>query len=377
MTRFDCNPAMRWARPCHRWLLAGLCAGLCALALQSWAAPPRHNATPQPTWGDGPQVQALAQSLAQEFDLPAAWTRQRIAQAHPLPQVRQLILPPTTPSQKNWSAYQTRFIEPRRIEAGLKFWRRHAGALQRAEQRFGVPAQIVVGIIGVETLYGQHQGRFSVLDVLTTLSLDFPPEHPRANDRQAFFRSELGYFLQQARQGASVQRLGSYAGAMGWPQFMPSSWARHAIDFDGDGHIDLHQSPVDAIGSVAHYLARHGWINGQPTHFQVEATGPEVQLETLTAPDIVPTFSATRMAELGARLEPAGQAFDGPLALVELQNAGAAPSYVAGTSNFYAVTRYNQSSYYAMAVIELGQAVAREFDQRSRSQAQPASVKPL
>jgi membrane-bound lytic murein transglycosylase B len=200
-------------------------------------------------------------------------------------------------------------------------------------------------------------GKYSVLDVLTTLSLDFPMDHPRALERQAFFRTELGFFLKQARQGASLKRLGSYAGAMGWPQFMPSSWSRHAVDFDGDGKIDLNNSPVDAIGSVAHYFVNHGWTPGMPTHFSVDLSGPGVDLTTLTAPDIVPSFTVARMAELGGRLEEAGRGYEGPLALVELQNGGDAPSYVAGTSNFYTVTRYNWSSYYAMAVIELGQAV--------------------
>jgi membrane-bound lytic murein transglycosylase B len=239
----------------------------------------------------------------------------------------------------------------------VKFWREHEDALRRAEQRYGVPAHMVVGIIGVETFYGKHMGKFSVLDVLTTLSLDFPTEHPRAAERQAFFQSELGHFLKQTRQGASIKRLGSYAGAMGWPQFMPSSWSQFAVDFDGDGRVDLQRSPVDAIGSVANYFASFGWEKGMPTHFDIDVSGPEVDLPTLTAPDILPTFSAARMTELGARLEQSGLSHEGQLALIELQNGGLAPSYVAGTSNFYVVTRYNWSSYYALAVIELGEQI--------------------
>ncbi|MDI9332599.1 MAG: lytic murein transglycosylase B [Alphaproteobacteria bacterium] len=342
------------------WCRVILACGLCVAVGGAGASPAKNKPAKAPMWGDTSQVQALAQSLAQEFNLPTEWTRQRIAQARPVPQVRQWVLPPPSPAAKNWAAYRARFIEPRRIDAGVKFWRQHAEALRRAEQRFGVPAEIVVGIIGVETLYGQHQGKFAVLDVLSTLALDFPTEHPRAAERQAFFRSELGHFLKQTRQGASVKRLGSFAGAMGWPQFMPSSWSRHAIDFDGDGRIDLSRSPVDAIGSVANYFVNHGWKNGMPTHFQVDVSGPGTVLEILTGPDIVPTFSAERMAELGAQLDAAGQAHNGPLALVELHNGGQAPSYVAGTANFYVVTRYNWSSYYALAVIELGAAVARQ-----------------
>jgi membrane-bound lytic murein transglycosylase B len=330
--------------------------GLGMVGALAWAAPTKKQPT-VPTWGEQARVTELAEQLSQTHDLPKAWVVRQIAQAHPVPKVRQLVLPPASPSAKNWQAYRERFVEPRRIEAGVQFWRQHARALERAQATYGVPPEMIVGIIGVETYYGRHLGKFSVLDVLTTLSLDFPMEHPRALERQAFFRSELGFFLKQARQGASLKRRGSFAGAMGWPQFMPSSWSRHAVDFDGDGKIDLNQSPVDAIGSIAHYFVNHGWQSGVPTHFNVDVSGPQVDLATLTAPDIVPTFSAARMEELGARLDDAGRAFQAPLALVELQNGGEAPSHVAGTPNFYVVTRYNWSSYYAMAVIELGQAV--------------------
>jgi membrane-bound lytic murein transglycosylase B len=135
---------------------------------------------------------------------------------------------------------------------------------------------------------------------------------------------------------------------------------RYAIDFDGDGHVDLHASAADAIGSVASYFIAHGWKPGMPTHYTVRLDGPAEHTEELLLPDILPTFSATRMQALGAQLDNAGQQHTGPLALVELQNGNAAPSYVAGTENFYAITRYNWSSYYAMAVIELGQAVKAE-----------------
>ncbi|HRP28351.1 MAG TPA: lytic murein transglycosylase, partial [Burkholderiaceae bacterium] len=150
---------------------------------------------------------------------------------------------------------------------------------------------------------------------------------------------------------------GSYAGALGMPQFMPGSINRHAVDFDGDGRIDLRDSSADVIGSVAHYLAEYGWRRGVPTHFAVAVPVDAADRALLLGPDIVPTFSAAQFAAHGAVLAPEAQRFDGLLALVELQNGAAAPSYVAGTSNFFAITRYNQSSYYAMAVIELGEAV--------------------
>jgi membrane-bound lytic murein transglycosylase B len=200
-------------------------------------------------------------------------------------------------------------------------------------------------------------GGFRVLDALATLSFDFPSGR---SDRSGFFREELAQLLvwsqREGMDAAGVR--GSYAGAVGLPQFMPSNVNRLAVDFDGDGRVDLLGSAADAIGSVAHYLSAHGWQPGLPTHFSVAPPADPVQRAVLLAPDILPSFTPTQFAEHGAALERAGQETPGPLALVQLFNGDAEPSFVAGTQNFYAVTRYNWSSYYALAVIELGAAVA-------------------
>jgi len=302
----------------------------------------------------------FADDLAARRDLDPAWVRAVIGRAQFLPQVPRLMLPAPRGTAKNWAAYRARFVEPVRIRAGVRFWDAHAEALARAEQEYGVPQEIIVGILGVETLYGQHMGRLRVLDALATLAFDFPEAHPRAAERRAFFRRELEQFLSLAhRSGADpFEAQGSYAGAMGLPQFMPSSWARWAVDFDRDGRIDLFASAEDAIGSVASYFIGHGWQPGMPTHFPVRLDDARLDLDALLAPDILPTFSVAAMAALGAEVQGAGAAHAGQLALIELENGAAAPSFLAGTANFYAVTRYNWSSYYAMAVIELGQAVA-------------------
>ena len=236
-------------------------------------------------------------------------------------------------------------------------WAKHAHWLDAAEQRYGVPAAIVVGIIGVETFYGRVTGNYRVLDALATLSLDFPSGR---SDRSAFFRDELGQFLTLAhtQQQAPASIKGSFAGAIGLGQFMPGSINRFAVDFDDNGHIDMAASPADVIGSVAHYLAEHGWQRGLPTHYAIKPPVDSSQRARLLVPDILPSFSAAQLAEAGAELDAAGQIHAGPLALVELQNGDAAPSHVAGSQNFYALTRYNWSSYYALAVIELGRAVA-------------------
>ncbi|MBK8070697.1 MAG: lytic murein transglycosylase B [Ramlibacter sp.] len=306
-----------------------------------------------------PDVLDAAADMAQRRDLDAAWVRQALAQARRLPLVQRLVLPPPVGTPKNWRAYRVRFIEPKRVDAGVRFWATHRDTLERAEREYGVPAEIIVGIIGVETIYGQNTGSFRVIDALATLAFDFPAAHPRAADRAAFFRSELEQFLSlQSRLGADpLKPLGSYAGAMGLPQFMPSSRVKYAVDFDGDGVIDLSVSPADAIGSVASYFKAFGWKTGQPETYPVRFDAARLDRDALLAPDILPTFSVATFTAKGAVLEGDALQHTGPLALVELQNGDEPPSYVAGTENFYVITRYNWSSYYAMAVIELGRAV--------------------
>ena len=320
-------------------------------------AQPAAVATPANAYGRRDDAMALADLLAERHGLPPDWARAQLAQARQLPLVARLIMPPPAGTAKNWAAYRARFIEPDRVRAGAAFWAANERWLDAAEQRYGVPASLVVGIIGVETFYGRIMGNFRVLDALSTLSLDFPTGR---KDRSAFFRDELGQFLRLSytEQLSPNSVKGSFAGAIGLGQFMPGSINRFAVDFDGDGHIDMVASAADVIGSVAHYLAEHGWQRGQPTHYAVKPPVDSTDRAALLLPDILPSFSALQMAERGAVLDNAGAAHSGPLALVELQNGDAAPSFVAGTQNFYAVTRYNWSSYYALAVIELGQAVA-------------------
>lgn len=345
-------------------LLASLLV-LAAPTAQAGPTPhkPRHKPpqleAPQPL-GPRDELLAFADDLAARQGWDANALREQLAQALRLPRVRQLILPAAVGTAKNWAAYRERFIEPRRLEAGLAFWAEHEAALTRAENQYGVPPEIVLGIIGVETFYGRILGGFKVLDALATLAFDFPPEHPRAAERQAFFRRELAEFLQLCRENGldatAVQ--GSYAGALGLPQFMPGSWRQHAVDFDGDGHIDLMASPSDAIGSVAHYLAQHGWKPGQATHYSVKLPADRRERARLLAPDIKPTFTAAELLAAGALPSQAARDHAGPLAVIELQNGPKKPTTVLlGTENFWTLTRYNWSAYYALAVIELGQAI--------------------
>ncbi|KQW00363.1 lytic murein transglycosylase B [Rhizobacter sp. Root1221] len=342
-------------------LLASLSLTACAKPpkARSASAVARDDSAPDVvTYGQRDDVMRFGAELAARRGLDPAWVQQHLAESRFVPNVAKFIMPPPAGTAKNWALYRSRFVEPIRIRAGVAFWREHEKWLVRAQAMYGVPAEIVVGVIGVESIYGQQMGNFRVIDALATLSFDFPTGR---KDRSAFFRDELEQFFVMAHsEGLSpLAPKGSYAGAMGMGQFMPSSWNKFAVDFDGDGHIDMNRSPADVIGSVAHFLAESGWQRDQPTRFAVNPPVDAADRAALLAPDILPSFTVQQFAERGAVLDEKATGHEGLLALVELQNGAAAPSYIAGTANFYAVTRYNWSSYYAMAVIELGEAVGR------------------
>jgi len=326
-------------------------------------APPVRQGTP---YAGQEAAMQFADEVAARQGMDPAWARRMVGQAQKLEVVQRLVQPPAPGTRKNWTVYRSRFIDPLRIAAGVRFWRDNRAALERAEKEYGVPVEHIVGIIGVETIYGQQMGDFRVLDALATLAFDHPSEHPRAAERSAFFRGELEQLLALAhRAGADpAAPLGSFAGAMGLPQFMPSSWVKWAVDFDGDGRIDLRRSPADAIGSVANYFKAHGWQTGMPAWYPVRLDPEKVDLDSLLAPDILPTFSVAAFTGKGALLEGAALNHEGPLALVELQNGDGPSAFVAGTENFYVITRYNQSSYYAMAVLELGREVREALARR-------------
>jgi len=295
-------------------------------------------------------VQAFIAATAARHGFEPGALRQLLAQARHEAAVLRLIAPPAATFKRSWAAYRQRFLDRTRITGGLAFWQEQEAALERATERFGVPPEIVVAIIGVETVYGRITGNFRVLDALVTLGFDDPR-------RPAYFRAELEQFLLWTREsGIDPQSVrGSYAGAIGLPQFMPASIRRFAVDFDGDGVIDLRSSASDAVGSVASFLAAHGWQPGAPTHFRAQVQD-EARLATLIDAGIEPRFTATELAFHGVVALPAAPA-DLPLAFIDLPNGDDAPSYFLGAQNFYVITRYNRSSFYAMAVLELAQAL--------------------
>ena len=336
---------------------------------QPAAKAPRLRDRTGPSYADRAEAMQFAEEVAGRRGLDAAWVRRMLGRAHQLAVVSKLMQPAPPGQPKNWAVYRSRFIDPVRIAAGVRFWQDNRATLARAEQEFGVPPEIVVGIVGVETIYGQQMGDFRIIDALATLSFDFPENHPRAAERAQYFRGELEQFLawEAAAHADPLKPRGSYAGAWGMPQFMPSSVARWAVDYDGDGRIDLAHSTADAIGSVARYFKGYGWIPGMPAYYPVRFDKDKLDLDALLAPDILPTFSVASLQAKGVIVEGEALQHKGPLALIELQNGGDPPTYVLGTENFYAITRYNWSSYYAMAVIELGHEVREALGAQAAS----------
>ncbi|XYJ09424.1 lytic murein transglycosylase B [Telluria sp. B2] len=275
----------------------------------------------------------------------------------------QLVKPAPPGKPKNWQAYSDRFIEPIRINAGVRFWNENAEALARAEATYGVPAEVLVGIIGVETIYGRDTGRFRVLDTLTTLAFAYP-EAPNQAARSAFFRSELENALLLARHENidPFSLLGSFAGAVGLPQFMPGNILKYGVDFDGDGHVDLRGSTSDAIGSVANFLVQHGWNprDTAPVVIQV-AVSPSRAWEPLLERGLSATLRPEELTAAGVTPDiplPEGRLYG----LVDLQNGAEPTEYWAASDNFFAITKYNRSYFYAMSVIDLGRAVRETRD---------------
>jgi membrane-bound lytic murein transglycosylase B len=270
----------------------------------------------------------------------------------------QLVKPAPPGKPKNWRAYSERFIEPIRINAGVRFWNENADTLARAEATYGVPAEIIVGVLGVETLYGRDTGRFRVLDTLTTLAFAYP-ETPNRAERMAFFRSELENTLLFTRQSGvePFSLLGSFAGAVGMPQFMPGNILKFGVDFDGDGRIDLRNSAADAIGSVANFLVEHGWsrsVQGPPAY--PAEVAPSRAWEGMLGGALSARYRADELVAAGvvtqAALPPGA-----PYGLVDLQNGADPTEYWVANNNFFAITNYNRSYFYAMSVIELGRTI--------------------
>jgi membrane-bound lytic murein transglycosylase B len=333
---------MNWARvPALATSLVLLSAGNSAVAATSAANP--H---------EDPAVQAFIAEMVKRHDLDRSELDELFREADFTQKVLDAFKRPA--ESKAWHQYRKIFLTKSRIEGGAAFWREHAETLSRAEKTYGVPAELVVAIIGVETFYGKHKGRIRVLDALTTLAFRYPR-------RAKFFRGELEAFLLLRHEESLPPKtlMGSYAGAMGFGQFIPTSYRAYAVDFDGDGRRDLLSNLSDAIGSVANYLHRHRWKAGQPVTHQVR--GVSAQDARLAKRSLQPKLSVKALARDGIEAV-SGKLPDGKVAMFTLADE-TGPTYWLGYQNFYAVSRYNPSKLYAMAVYQLSQEIKANYVQ--------------
>ncbi|GMV57194.1 lytic murein transglycosylase B [Betaproteobacteria bacterium PRO7] len=342
------------------FLVAASCAAL--------GAPPfaRAQALSYPLRGD---VQEYIDAIVAAYGLERGWVERAIAQGRYSEAAERLTTPANAPpSARNWAEYRARNVDERRVREGHAFLRQHRAALARAAERYGVPESIVVAIIGIETFFGRVMGNLRTLDVLLTLAFDYTRRAP-------LYREELAQFLLLCReQGIDpVAPRGSFAGAIGLPQFMPGSVRRYAVDFDGDGRIDLAASREDAIGSVANFLGAHGWRRDLAVLFPAQADASVVEV---LGRGIAAAYRWQDVAALGVTIDGTLPA-EARVLLMDLpyltSDGVEAVEYRVGTVNASALLHYNRSFFYATAVAELAQAVERRATETLAVRAAPAS----
>ena len=300
------------------------------------------------------EVDAYIEELIQQHDFSRPELEEVLAAAERRQDIIDLMRRPAE-RRLNWHEYRKIFLDEPRIAGGVEFWQQNQATLERAEKEYGVAPEVIVAIIGVETRYGRVTGRHRVVDALMTLAFDYPP-------RASFFRKELTQFLLLAREeGKNPTSLtGSYAGAMGFGQFIPSSYRNYAVDFDRDGVRDIWQNRTDAIGSVANYFSRHGWRGAAQVTLPVQLKAETEQLLDIANQSLKPTHSVAEMAEMGVNVD--GLDPEARVLLLRLLG-GDKPEYWLGFDDFYVITRYNHSRLYAMAVYQLGQEILKRRKQ--------------
>ena len=307
-----------------------------------------------------PEVQAFAQATAQAHALPLSEVEALLAEARYDATAVRLMTPPTRTGRirRAWASYRQRHVDPIRIRRGVSFWQEHRRAIDQASARTGVPPSIIVAIIGIETVYGRYTGNHRVLDTLTTLGFRYPD--PKRPERQAMFREQLADLIVLDHRGDLDARVveGSYAGAMVLPQFMPGSLMRYAADGDGDGRVDLSHSTDDAIASVAAFLQAHGWVRDVPVFAPVALPNDAVRL---AQDSLTPETDWASLQSRGARALPGGgQGWQKqPLGVIDLRDEIRDTHDVrCATPNFFAITQYNRSYFYAASVADLAHELA-------------------
>lgn len=323
-----------------------------------------------PNYQNRDAVRLFAKEIAARHQLEEAQVLNTLQQARYQPAVAKAIVPPSQPGARNWTKYRNNHVDSMRLKAGLKFWELHENTLRLAEERYGVPPEIIVAIIGIETIFGRHSGNFRTIDALSTLAFDYPPA---TRNRSEFFRGELESFFVLAREAGlnPLEVRGSFAGAIGMGQFMPSSWRRFAVDGNGDGEIDLFHSSADTIASVGNFLRTHGWQRNAFwfSHATVADEGDSRSFASqMVADGIIPRLTRQQLQEKGIAAAPSdlgempGEA--DLLSLIDLPTGLEKMEYRLGGRNFYAVTRYNRSNFYGMSVMELAQNLRLGWDER-------------
>lgn len=291
------------------------------------------------------EYEVFIEEMSSKHGINAVLLRRLFAQVKPVPSIIRAMNAPST--SRPWFEFRKNHVSAVQINGGVKFWSAHGATLSRATREFGVPEEIITATIGIETHYGGYTGSFKILDALATLAFDYPK-------RAAFFRGELEQFMLMGRDMALdlASLRGSYAGAMGIPQFLPSSYRKYAIDFDGDKRADLWKSVPDVIGSVANYYKLHEWQSGEPV---VVPAAVSATPDPALTDDITPKTPITAFRKLG--IQPAGPVNDDALAALLPLETESGVQYWFGLKNFYVITRYNRSTNYAMAVWEIAQGI--------------------
>ena len=344
-----------------------------------------QSSNPLPEVEFSQNLNQLLTQISQTQQIPLTLLETGFSDTKSIASIRKLVLPPSGAFKKNWLAYRSRFIEPIRLQAGKTFLQDNQEFLTQIEQKSGVPAQVIVAIIGIETIYGRQLGNFRVKDVLTTLAFDYPETANRKN-REALFKDQLKELVlmcwtqaggvlpgQNTTQGIDanfftgcLNQTSSYAGAIGLPQFMPGSIRKYAVDGDGDGRIDLRKNPQDAIASVAHFLQNHGWQTGMPIYFKVPANAV-ASAELLADGEPTLKYSVQELIEKRILLPAQGDLMQGGVEaqskalIVDLPYLNKAGDthirYLVGLNNFLTIVQYNRSYFYAQSVAEFAEAL--------------------
>lgn len=306
------------------------------------------------------ELQALIASLEREAIYPRGELNTVFSQVKRQNKALETMMRPAE-GTKEWKDYRPSFLSNERINRGLDFWDKYHEALEVAEQQFGVPPEIILAILGVETKFGGNKGGFKVLDTLTTMAFDFPR-------RSTFFRQELkSYLILCKQQGLNpTEQLGSYAGAMGFPQFMPSSWRNLGIDFDGDNKADLINNPIDAIGSIGNYFAANGWKKDEAIATRAKIIGDNYD-ELINTKELKTLTTLAELKAKGLDVKEGSFAENTPVSALRLQGDNGAEFWLT-FNNFYVITTYNRSHLYAMAVFQLSQALKEAKQQLSTAQ---------